>query len=810
MSGFTLKQYQERALDALRDYLVSAREHGARTAFVLQTNSAYTDVEALPGLPYVCLRIPTGGGKTVMACHAVSIASRELLRQERSVVLWLVPTNVIKDQTLAALRNRHHPYRQALDATLDGRVAVMDLAEALSVQRSTLDGQTTIIVSTLAAFRVEDTDGRKVYEQNGSLMSHLSGLPDGLPVTLDTYEGTAEPIPSLANVLRLRRPIVIVDEAHNARTSLSFETLARFAPSCILEFTATPAQPPNPSPSNVLYHVSALELKSEGMIKLPVRLETCPEWKEAVIAAIEKQKELEEAAVNEKAATGEAIRPIVLLQAQKKNEDVPVETLEAFLKADCHIPADQIAVEAYDRHGLDGVDILSPDCPVRFVITVDKLKEGWDCPFAYVLASIRDLHSATAIEQILGRVLRMPRAERKETEALNLAYAFARSPRFMDVVGTFYSALESNGFGRYEARVSVTGGQTAFAGQGWAGTPLGQAAQGETAPLCPAARGEVFEVPQLALRFDGSLEPLDDSYFLTDTWDPPLDAASLTEAEFSLPKLVRAGADVDVSEAGNLTIQEFTHEVQEQLALLAPPPDIKTEAELAVWLDRNIRHPDIKQAGSSRFMLSAVQHLTQVRHIALEDLSRRRLLLRDAVDAKIDACRRAVRAAAFRQLTLIDTPAESTLEVDPECVFAYDPNDYPANDTYAGPYVFRNHYYDAIGTMNGEEELCACTIDALPQIHFWVRNLERQERWSFWLQTATDKFYPDFVCKLIDGRVLAVEYKGADRMTNDDTNEKRAIGELWATRSNGHCLFALVGVHDYQQRLREIVKPPAT
>jgi len=74
---------------------------------------------------------------------------------------------------------------------------------------------------------------------------------------------------------------------------------------------------------------------------------------------------------------------------------------------------------------------------------------------------------------------------------------------------------------------------------------------------------------------------------------------------------------------------------------------------------------------------------------------------------------------------------------------------------------------------------------------FWVRNIERREFHSFWLQTSTDKFYPDFVCKLKDGRFLVVEYKAETSWSNEDSREKRALGELWEKRSNGACLFVM-------------------
>jgi type III restriction enzyme len=206
-----LRAYQRQCLDELGAYLRVVGQHGAKAAFALRTERPYREVPHLPGLPYVCIRVPTGGGKTLMACHAVGIAAREYLQRGQAVVLWLVPSNAIREQTLKALRDRRHPYREQIDADCGGRVTVMDLREALSVQRGPLDGDTCIIVSTLAALRVEDTEGRKIYEQAGALEHHFSGLPEAATQGLERYEPGGAVIPSLANVLRMHKPLVIMD-----------------------------------------------------------------------------------------------------------------------------------------------------------------------------------------------------------------------------------------------------------------------------------------------------------------------------------------------------------------------------------------------------------------------------------------------------------------------------------------------------------------------------------------------------------------------------------------------------------------------
>ena len=252
-----LKEYQARALEALKDYFTLYRGgESASSAFykVLEKNNfSVIDYKApsnFDGLPYVCIRIPTGGGKTLVACHSAGVTQRDFLGTDNSLILWLVPSNTIKDQTINALKNRNHPYRQAVEKEL-GLVEVMDIQQALYLKKSILFGQTVIIVSTIQAFRVEDTIGRRVYSQSGELQEHFVNIPASKAVDLEYYPESKKPVPSLANVLKLHRPVVIIDEAHNARTPLSFDTLARFSPCCIVEFSATP-EIEGDSRSNVL------------------------------------------------------------------------------------------------------------------------------------------------------------------------------------------------------------------------------------------------------------------------------------------------------------------------------------------------------------------------------------------------------------------------------------------------------------------------------------------------------------------------------------------------------------------------------
>ena len=457
-----LKDYQVRVLDSLREFFIlCSREGHPSIAFQrVQENNGrsvgpYHPVQAAglaDGMPYICLRVPTGGGKTLLACYASGLAMTHLLQAERAVVLWLVPSNTILDQTVDALRDANHPYRRALEMSC-GAVEVITVEEALQVSLATVEAQTVVIVATIQSFRAEDTTGRKVYEQNGVFAEHLLHVP---PLRLrDLLPGTGgQPVPSLVNMLRLRRPIVIVDEAHNARTELSFATLGSVLPACIIEFSATPVLQ-GATPSNILHRVSAAELKVAEMIKLPLRVVTRHPSQRAQLLAesIALRADLERLATSEGQRTGEYLRPILLIQAERVDA---CEPLRAQLVSEFGIPFDDVKISVGSLDELKDVrDLLEPTCGIRIIITVVKLREGWDCPFAYVLCNLRETRSAVAIEQIIGRILRLPGAKAKHHHDLNCAYALAVSPSITEVLADLRTALVGNGFTSAEAERNI-------------------------------------------------------------------------------------------------------------------------------------------------------------------------------------------------------------------------------------------------------------------------------------------------------------------------------------------------------------------
>jgi type III restriction enzyme len=870
------KQYQKTSLHWLRSYYQKCRVYQEAgdtfppsTAFTSVTAEIhdgqglpYAPVKQVPGIPYVCLRIPTGGGKTLVACEAVFLGVKDLLQKDRALILWLVPSDTIRSQTLSRLQDSADPYRQSLDTNL-GNVAVLDIDDATRMKRALLDSHTVVVVATMQAFRRKDMSALNVYKNNGELMSHFENLPTELLGVVER-EPEGHFNQSLVNVFRIRRPLVLIDEAHNARQPLSFETLRRLNPSAVLELTATPNLTvqtvkedgetfENP-PSNVLYSVSAYALKAEEMIKLPIYLRYREPWDALLGDAIGQLKHLEAEARQEEVLTQEHIRPIMLLQAQPDYKDkgsITVDVVEAKLK-EFGIPAEEICVHTGDRRGLDGINVLTKESKVRFIITVQALKEGWDCPWAYVLFSVAEMSSSKAVEQILGRVLRMPKAKRKQRDDLNNSYAFVASSKFDEAAKALKDGLIASGFEGQDAEElvierSLLPGETPEipkvpetpvttklsdvpkaalpmdvidvvtwnpkAGEltvekpltkeqeealvNWAGTDktkeeirvavnkrAGRAPGAARVRSSPADNGVTFAVPVLSLKHGNLFHQFEeDDLIERNNW-------TLTKSDADLPGFIipmeQRVIVLDIEK--NEKIQtRFIDETDRQQRLL----EVSTAwpvAKLIVAISRAFPHVGLTDAELDIWLQRVVVGLEK-RGITLEQMTSYRHRLYKAVSARLNELEKQSRKEVYETLLFAD--GSGSVYVTLANVFTFHPNKYPVGDRYHGLELPR-HYYKEIGWMNGEEVKCAQAIAHDKGIETWVRNLERQPKLSFWIQTSSDKFYPDFIAKLLNGKLLAVEYKGTDRAENPDTLEKERLGKLWQERSEGQCFFEMV------------------
>lgn len=455
-----LKNYQKEVIKDLVRYLDLLKETGSMSeAYKMLWEEKGVKVglgvESLPlykstlaGVPQVCFKVPTGGGKTYLAANSIKPIFDAIPVQRAKAVVWLVPSDAILIQTYKSLSTVNHPYRQKIDIDFANSVEVYSKAQLLNGQNFSpvsVAEQLSIFVLSYDSFRTNKKEGRKAYQENGSLAPFAKYLNDKSAL-LDGTDETA-----LIQVIRSLNPVVIVDESHHATSPLSKDMLSNFNPSFVLELTATPKKD-----SNIISFVDALKLKKENMVKLPVIVYNRKSQTDVFSDAISIRDKLEYQAIQDEQNGGRYIRPIVLLQSQPKSKDdsTTYEKIKNIL-IESDIPENQIAIKTADRDEIKNIDLMSRDCPIRYIITVDALKEGWDCPFAYVLATVANRTSSVAVEQILGRILRLPYTKKNANDVLNLSYVITSSNDFNTTLKNVVKGLNNAGFSSRDCRAKV-------------------------------------------------------------------------------------------------------------------------------------------------------------------------------------------------------------------------------------------------------------------------------------------------------------------------------------------------------------------
>ena len=442
-----LKSYQARTIQELKEFIsftktsknaAEAYENYWKSKGIIPASDAnikpYND--SVKNAPHVCLKVPTAGGKTFIACSSLKAIFDEYSAIQKKAVVWLVPSDSILEQTKTALKNPNHPYRQRINVDFANRVEVYEKSELLAGQGfspTTVRENLSIFVLSFDSLRTSKKEGRKVYQDNGALMSFSNDIG---------VESTDEDI-TLMKIISSLCPVVIVDESHNAVSELSTEMLNVLNPSFVLDLTATPRES-----SNIISFVTAQELKNENMVKLPVIIQNNSKIEGVIGNALHLRRVLElKAKECEKNYGTPYIRPIVLFQAQPKSgeEATTFEKLKQILiTAGCK--EDEIAIKTADINELKNVNLMSNRCKIKYIITVNALKEGWDCPFAYILASVANRSADVDVTQILGRILRQPYVQHLPDENLNTSYVLTNSSDFFKTVERIAYTLNQNHF----------------------------------------------------------------------------------------------------------------------------------------------------------------------------------------------------------------------------------------------------------------------------------------------------------------------------------------------------------------------------
>ena len=454
--------------DALRNYPQKAWQDLKQSDDVAPTVGDYvtrTDDAKRP-IRHVCFKVPTGGGKTLLAASAL-----ERLHRQRGLTLWIVPTRAIYTQTKKALWDKEHPYRKMLERASAGSVKMLEKDDPFN--RDDIANHLCVMLLMLpAANRQKGKEFLRMFKDTGK---YPSFFPDSDDIfgdarmrneypDLECHKNTGFVKQSLFNVFKTLRPVVILDEAHKAYGASKREaneefarSINRLAPRMVIELSATP----NGGISNLLVDIDGTALKQEEMIKLPVQVksnfrkntETASwrdDWQYTLQQAVDELQRLNDAAEALENTTNRYIRPIAVVRVERTGADqqdgerIHAEDARAYLTR-LGIPPEAIRVKSAENDELQDEDLLSKTSQVRWIITKAALMEGWDCPFAYLLVMLDNTQAQKAITQLVGRVMRQPHAQLTEREALDQCYVYCNNTDVAVAVEQVKNGLESEG-----------------------------------------------------------------------------------------------------------------------------------------------------------------------------------------------------------------------------------------------------------------------------------------------------------------------------------------------------------------------------
>lgn len=842
-----LKPYQQQVVNDLSLFLEQIQEtKDVKEAFRLfWVNHPITPLHPFPGtaiepyknniprVPHICIKVPTAGGKTFIACNALKPIFDAFEYDRPKAVVWLVSSITILDQTIKNLKDPSHPYRQKINAHFGNRVEVFDKAALLQgsgFNATTVKEQLSIMVFSFDSLRAKNKEDRKVFQENGNLQSFENLLGIDTEITL-------------GSVIKYLNPLVVVDESHNAESDLSVEMLKEVNPCFIFDLTATPRKN-----SNIISFIDALELKRENMVKLPVIVYNHQDKTEVINSALQLQKRLELQALEEEKKGGKYIRPIVLFQAQPKNaaDNTTFEKLKEKL-IELKIPAEQIKIKTANLNEIKGEDLMSKECQVRYIITVNALKEGWDCPFAYILASLADKSSAVDVEQILGRVLRQPYVMKHNFALLNVSYVLTASAKFLDTLDNIVKGLNKAGFSEkdYKLADSTAIHETPTQDLFTQLTVFPEIQQNEsedditadidtsritsleeiTVPIptvsqieqtaldqhqafekmvtemeTTGAKSLPNEVQQMVKSFDikkvfeeqaGQIilpqfflkVPVND-LFGTKESELPLEKENLLEG-FALSKAdTNIAFDSITSELYKVDLDETKKE--------HTPTFVRLDGNIKESIIAYILDPSRKESRVKNFTKRIMAIIGNMYPIPDKEIERYiTRILEDFNDAQFGdfANNEYTYTDKIKQKIkmLSETFAEKKFKdfLDTDKVFIKPsfslPKTISPGETSKD---ITKSLYEKEGRMNGYEERVINEIGNRPNIAFWTRNIERK---GFRINGFINH-YPDFIIQTKSGKTIILETKG-DHL---DAEQKISLGNLWASKSGNNYRYFMV------------------
>ncbi|MDP2643261.1 MAG: DEAD/DEAH box helicase family protein [Candidatus Peregrinibacteria bacterium] len=739
--------------------------------------------------PNFCLKIPTGGGKTLLATYAIEHYLEYIKQSKTGFVLWVVPSEQIYSQTLSALKDRAHPYREKLDAISDNRVKIITKQERFSP--NDIEENLVILVMMLQSFSRDKIkkDDLKFFQDNGKFdeffplesdqVKQSALLKEFTNLDKESSEDSLFGVKiktSFGNVVKILEPLIILDEGHKAKSELALSAITECNPSCVCELTATPTDQ-----ANVLFSVAGRELEKEEMIKLDLNLieKDTVEWKNLVNYSIDHLNQLQEQAEKHKNKTGIYIRPINLIQVeatgkdQRKEGNIHADDVKEHLIATGLVKEDEIAMKTSSKNDIEGQDLLSPQCAIRFIITKQALQEGWDCPFAYSLTVLGGSKSKTALTQLVGRVLRQPYARKTKIKELDESYVFCLRDSSKDLVKAIRTGFEYDGMGDLAQRISSLSGKT--------DPELGERKK-QTLRKHFAKSLEDFALPTFVVKDNRSKDG-------TRILDPALDIfPEIDYEQINLDKLkgIHINPENESIEK-NVAIgftREFAEDTEEYLEIQEKRlrSIIHTQLKKSFWV-RNILEHVPNPWVAEEVVSNALKILKS--QFSDEEIERNQIFLLDELIKILGGTgqnegeiNRLAKELFMKKL------ANDSIRFVPKFGLAVlQPDEFFEKEVRKRLTVDKSLFEPVIGEdLNNLEEKALWRMEESGKTFWWYRNKAKKD--FYLIAWKRNRFYPDFILTIGKDKdtfekIYLVETKGGHLLGNTDTNYKQNLTKLY-------------------------------
>lgn len=801
-----LKRYQERVIGEVSVFLraLSAQQAAGNKHASLDAWGDAKKQFFVPGsyrprrnglnkdLPAFCIKVPTGGGKTLIATQVLGIIYDIILKSRNGtgLVLWVVPSDQIYKDTLKRLRDRRDFYRESLEFAVSRRIEIWEKHEIPRLSPGQLNSGLNILLLKLASTNRETREQLKFFrDSGGNIVRHFppedspeqhrelkAKIPNMDMLAEDEARGEYLVKTSLGNLVRLCQPAVVLDEGHKATSSLARETIEGFNASIVVELSATP-----PKEANILVSVSGKELLEEEMIKLPINIVNSNQrsWKDCLTQARDKRETLARLAAQHFKKSGNLIRPIVLVQVERTGRDqrdaglVHSEDVKEYLIQRLDVQESAIAIKTSEKDDIEGVDLMAEGCPIEWIITKAALQEGWDCPFAYVLVSLNNTGSQQSMTQLVGRVLRQPFIERTEFDELNQSFVFCLRRRASDITKEVKKALEKEGYEGDAMSIVDRSGE-----------------DGREQTSQEARMRDVFR--RYYRRFDGKVY-LPRFCIKEGNEYGALDYYGHLISQVDVRKFDYDSIDWDLSEAlasardsyYRLTLDQVNLEkVEEHEAVL-----LETDEQVMAWLVAGLAFDEFSYKQLRYVVGRVVDRLFKLSSALVGRLGLIKFPLREKIAGLIERERDTQAHEAFdrlyasKRLCFFLECVEARFELPPVIQIRAAKR----LTHYDGDQIQQSLFDYVPNALNEYEKAIALYLDKSPQVLWWYRNLVGADQFSI-QGYRRNKIYPDFVVQ--EGRskgpnrapiasVLVLESKGKHLKANEDTNYKRSIADYF-------------------------------